>query len=287
MIIYNPKDWISLIFAFHKSDTLRIMLPSIIAVAVFTGIVAYVETDLLHLNFKNTTIVHQLAGFVLSMLLVFRTNSAYDRWWEGRKIWGAFVNDSRNMALKINALVQDPAQRDVLRILIKNYIVATKDSLRGKPQAEALENCHKYPNTSYDDKKHLPNQVMKNLYVEIQQLVKNQVISQEQMLYLNNELQGFSNNMGACERIKKTPIPYSYNIFLKKVIFFYILTMPFGFVMEFGYWAMGIVPALFYVFASIEIIAEEIEDPFGLDPNDLPLDNITETIHLNVDDILA
>jgi putative membrane protein len=107
------------------------------------------------------------------------------------------------------------------------------------------------------------------------------------LLYLNAELQSFTDNTGICERIKKTPIPYSYNIYLKKIIFIYVFTMPIGFVREFGYWAMPIVSMMFYIFGSMELLAEEIEDPFGTDSNDLPTDNICETIKANLAEILA
>src|SRR5688572_15760611 len=101
MVSYNPKDWWRLIFAFHKSDTFRMMLPGIIGVAIFTGLVTYLEREILKTSFTNTTAIHALIGFALSLLLVFRTNTAYDRWWEGRKVWGSFVNNSRNLSLKL------------------------------------------------------------------------------------------------------------------------------------------------------------------------------------------
>jgi putative membrane protein len=91
--------------------------------------------------------------------------------------------------------------------------------------------------------------------------------------------------LGGCERIKKTPIPFSYSLFLKKIIFIYIFTMPIGFVREFGYWASPIVAMIFYVFAGIELLAEEIEDPFGTDANDLPTDAIFQTIKQNLSQI--
>lgn len=82
-----------------------------LGVAVYTALVAYLEQDVFHTHFKNATIVHSLVGFVLSMLLVFRTNTAYERWWEGRRVWGNIVNNSRNLALKLSAAVDDPATR--------------------------------------------------------------------------------------------------------------------------------------------------------------------------------
>jgi ion channel-forming bestrophin family protein len=139
----------------------------------------------------------------------------------------------------------------------------------------------------YSSAAHLPNKVMKAIYLKIQNLYRSGQITGEQLIYLNAELQSFTDNTGICERIKKTPIPYSYNIYLKKIIFIYVFTMPIGFVREFGYWAMPIVSLIFYIFGSMELLAEEIEDPFGADANDLPTDTIAETIKANVLEILS
>jgi hypothetical protein len=112
------------------------------------------------------------------------------------------------------------------------------------------------------------------------------IITGDHLIVLNAELQSFADNLGACERIKKTPIPYAYSLFLKKIIFIYVFTMPIGFVLDYGYWAVPVVTFVFYAFASIEVIAEEIEDPFGTEANDLPTDSISETIRANLHDIL-
>jgi len=287
MVIYNPKDWWRLIFAFHKSDTFRMMLPGIIGVAFFTGIVAYLENEVFHATFKNTTAIHGLVGFVLSLLLVFRTNTAYERWWEGRKAWGSFVNNSRNLALKLSALDLSADQKKMFADLIANYIYASKEHLRGNMPSDDLVFNDTYDINYYRGATHLPNRVMKAMYHEINVLYTQKTITGEQLLFLNEELRSFTDNIGICERIKRTPIPYSYSLYLKKIIFIYVFTMPIGFVREFGYWAMPIVSLVFYVFGSIELLAEEIEDPFGTDANDLPTDQIFETIRVNVDEIMG
>lgn len=286
MVIYNPKDWWRLIFAFHKSDTFRMMLPGMIGVSIFTAGVAYLENEVLHVTFKNTTAIHALVGFVLSMMLVFRSNSAYERWWEGRKAWGSFVNNSRNFALKLSVLPISNDQKSLFKDLINNYLYAAKEHLRGNNPIDRMIHNQKYGVEWYQGVQHLPNRIMKAVYAEVHLLYKNGTISGEELLNINDELRSFTDNIGTCERIKKTPIPYSYSLFFKKIIFIYVFTMPIGFVREFGYWAMPIVSLVFYVFGSIELLAEEIEDPFGLDPNDLPTDQIYETIVSNIDEIM-
>ncbi len=286
MITYNPKDWWKLIFAFHKSDTFRQMLPGILGIAFFTGFVAYIENEVFHATFKNTTVVHSLVGLVLSLFLVFRTNTAYDRWWEGRKAWGGLVNNSRNLALKLSVLPLSFEEKKLFAYLISNYAIATKDHLRDIFAPEKLIATGNYNTDWYSHSNHLPNKVARALHIEINELLLNKKITSEQLLYLNEELKSFTDTVGICERIKKTPIPYSYSLYLKKIIFIYVFTMPIGFAREFGYWAMPIVSIVFYAFGSIELLAEEIEDPFGQDANDLPTDQISETIEKNINEIL-
>jgi putative membrane protein len=108
----------------------------------------------------------------------------------------------------------------------------------------------------------------------------------EHLLLMQPELSNFTDATGACERIRNTPIPYSYSVFLKKFMFLYVMTLPFGFVFSLGYLTIPVVAIIFYVLASLELIAEEIEDPFGKDANDLPTDEIANGIRKSVKEIL-
>ncbi len=230
--------------------------------------------------------MHSILGFVLSMLLVFRTNSAYDRWWEGRKIWGSIVNNSRNLSLKLSAILTNEKDRAEIKNLIVNYVYSAKNHLRDQYLQEEFVQTEQINMAEFGDAKHRPNLIAKSLYAKINSLQQNKIITAEHLLILNNELSSFTDNIGACERIKNTPIPYSYNIFLKKMIFLYIMSLPVFFAGEFSYTTVSITIIVLYVFASIELIAEEIEDPFGQDDNDLPLDDICGRIKNNLNDIL-
>lgn len=286
MITYNPKDWFILIIKFHKSDTFRILLPSLACIGIYAAVMVYLNIHFFHLNTKNPTVMHSILGFVLSMLLVFRTNSAYDRWWEGRRIWGSIVNNSRNLSLKLSVLVTGEKDRRELKNLIVNYVFAAKNHLRGQYKQDEFIPMENIRLADFADASHKPNVIAKALYAKIYSLHQDKTISPEHLWVLNNELASFTDNVGGCERIKNTPIPYSYNIFLKKMIFLYIITLPIFFASEFAYTTVPITIIVLYVFASIELIAEEIEDPFGEDDNDLPLDDICERIKNNLNDIL-
>lgn len=284
MIQYNPKAWFSLIFKFHKSDTFRILLPAMLCLGVYGLVVAYFLLDYLDLTFKSSTILHSLLGFVISLLLVFRTNSAYDRWWEARKLWGALVNNSRNLAIKAKSIFPD-SEHEYVKTLVVNFSISLKHHLRGEGSLEKLIETEEFKVTSVANKQHVPNEIANLLFVKTNQLYKSQYISGEQFIILNNELTSLTDITGACERIKNTPIPYSYSLFIKKFIFVYTLTIPFGLLGDFGYWVAPINMFIFYALTSLEVIAEEIEDPFGNESNDLPTDQIAKNIQKSITEI--
>jgi putative membrane protein len=125
--IYDPRKWFDILFQFHQSDTLRKLARLILIISLYAGIAAWVEfhyfRNTTNPYLKNLNQMHGLLGFALSLLLVFRTNTAYDRWWEGRKLWGSLVNNSRNLAIKLQAMLQptDAHNRDFFKRIIPLY----------------------------------------------------------------------------------------------------------------------------------------------------------------------
>lgn len=229
--------------------------------------------------------MHSILGLVISLLLVFRTNTAYDRWWEGRRQWGALVNNSRNLAIKIQAILRNehPNNARFYKTLIPTFASSLRHHLRSQPTD--ISHLEQFGITASTEVTHYPNLIAFHLMERTYSLNQKGFISGDQLITLNAELQSLSDICGACERIKKTPIPFSYSVFLKKFIFFYVMTLPFGFVFSVGYWTIPVVAFILYVLASLELIAEEIEDPFGTDANDIPTDQLAETIEKNVTEI--
>lgn len=287
MISYNTKDWFTFIFHVHKSDTVRKLFPIMIAIGIYSCIIGYLEiayfkvgkNDYIH----NIPIMHGMVGFVISLLLVFRTNTAYDRWWEGRKLWGGLVNNSRNLAIKLSAMLKDENDRKFFRKFIPTYALILHRHLH---DSETSKQLFDDVDLEIDHHKHKPNQVKRMMFHKINDLYDSKKITGEQLIILNEELQSFTDICGACERIKNTPIPYSYSAFIKKFIFFYTMTLPFGYSISLGYFVAPVVVFIFYVLASLELIAEEIEDPFGDDENDLPTKKIAENIKKHVEELI-
>jgi putative membrane protein len=291
MITYNTKEWLG-VFRLHKAETFRKLWPFLIAIAVYTGIVAFLEKECLTLGenspVKNIITMHSLVGFALSMLLVFRTNSAYDRWWEGRKLWGSLVNNSRNLSLKLAPMLREYVDhRAFFASAIPTFAVELLKHLRSPATKFEMDERPHPEIPDFDTAKHVPAQAAGIIVSRVHALYKEEKISHVELLMVNGELSSLMEICGACERIRNTPIPYSYSAFIKKFIFIYVATLPFSFAFTLGYLSIPVVALIFYILASLELIAEEIEEPFGEDQNDLPMDRLCKTIEKSVREILG
>jgi putative membrane protein len=288
MIKYNPKTWFKHIFSLKHSDTFTKLWKELIAIGLLTLGIAYLEVTFVENTEPLNSLmqVYSLVGFALSLLLVFRTNTAYDRWWEGRKKWGELVNNSRNLSLKISTLAKDNDDRAYFRRMISNFAFAMKEHLREGVALDQLDLTAKELQEieSFD---HKPNYILKGLYTRLEVLKQTGALSEQNYIVVDTNMKSFSDIIGACERIKNTPIPYSYSVFFKKFIFLYVTTLPLAFVNSFGYYSSIVSIFVFYILVSMEILAEEIEDPFGTDDNDLPTDGLSEKIKSNIHEILA
>jgi putative membrane protein len=292
MIVYNTKEWFG-IFRLHKADTFRKLLPLIVVICLYTTLVAWLELEYFQLSDKsymrNIPLMHSLLGFAISMLLVFRTNTAYDRWWEGRRQWGSLVNTSRNMALKFNILLpaEDRMSREFFATLIPKFAEAMMQHLRSQATQFALDDKPHPEIPDFNTAQHVPAQIAGTIMRKANQLYKDGVISGEQLITVNGDMTALMDICGACERIRNTPIPYSYSAFIKKFIFTYVITLPLGYVFSLGFLSVPVVAFIFYVLASLEVVAEEVEQPFGTDNNDLPMERLCVTIKKSVEEIFG
>lgn len=293
MQVYNPKDWFKLIFKIHKADTLRKLWPTILLMGFVAYTVAYFEIDYLELSeksgLKNMSMLHNMIGFVLSLLLVFRTNTAYDRWWEGRKLWGKLVNDSRNLATQLDAILpeNDKANRMYFNNKIKMFAKVLHVHLTNESTKYMLDENEHPEYDAFLLTQHPPSHIVNRMRKQLSRMSHEGELKIEERLMIETTLNGFIEVAGACERIKNTPIQFAYALFIKKFIFLYVLTLPIGYVFTTGYWIVPLAMIVFYVLLSLELIAEEIEDPFNGGVDDLPTAKIAENIGKNVTNILT
>lgn len=287
MHYYNNKNFFKILFSLNKSDTMKVLAPSLLGMAVYSFGIYYLEIYYFKLTenspIKNVNLLHSLLGFVLSLLLVFRTNTAYDRWWEGRKLWGKLVNDSRNFAIKMNSYLAKNENEN--RDFFKQHIAFFPHSLSRHLSQESTKLALDMDYTEIESaiKHHAPMELVNMMSVRVADLHREGKINAEQLVVLDTQLSGFLDVCGGCERIKNTPIPFSYSSFVKKFIVLYSLALPIAYVVNIGWMMIPVTVFVFYVLMSLEVIAEEIEDPFNNDENDLPTEKMSQNIEKNVD----
>jgi putative membrane protein len=288
MIPYNPKNWFTLIFNFHSSQLMKEMLPNLLGIGALSAGMVWFFTDKVPLNIAPGVNIHTFVGIVLGLVLVFRTNTAYDRWWEGRRLLGSLTNCSRNLAIKLNAIlpIHDDDSRSFFAQTIPNFFFAAKEHLRDGVKPEQLQLEGMPYAAMIGQVRHVPSMLATHLQAKLHEMLHAGLIQGEQYRVLSDDVNIMIDVMGGCERIQKTPIPISYSVYIKKVIFIYLITMPFSTISSLGYFTIPVVIFTTYVMAGIELLAEEIEDPFGLDPNDLDSDGMAAGVRSQVQEML-
>ncbi len=290
MIIYTPnKAFGKDILHWGRSWTMRRLIYFTLIIGAITGLIC---APIVHLEvteeLKMNPSVFSFLGIVLSILLVFRTNTAYDRWWEGRKQWGALVNNCRNLAILVQTSFpkNDLSSRTFMAVHISNFCIAFKEHLREGTKLEELIDVSREELTVYESKDHVPNHIALEIQQCLHDAYRAEAIGPEDHRNMKEQWQSLLDILGACERIKKTPIPFSYAVHIRLFILAYTVLLPFALVASFEYWTVPLVMFIFYAFMGVQMMAEEIEDPFGLDCNDLPTGTIAHTIKNNVFEIL-
>jgi len=295
MITYDNKQWIKFVML-SKGAVIGKIYPYIILLSAFTASIYILQFQYKWLGYDKPVIhikiplaFHSLLGIVLGLLLVFRTNTAYDRWWEGRKIWGAILNTSRNFARQVHGFVPESCktEKQTLVKLCVAFSYALKEHLRNGVKWEELDFLPPPILEKLKTANHVPNAIATMLTDMLNDLYEKKYIKAAKLRMLNADIQAFIDYLGMCERIKKTPMPIAYSLHLKRFILIYLGTLPFGLIYELSWGAIFAVAVLAYTMVGIEIIGEEIEDPFGTDDNDLATDEICVSVHLNTFEILA
>lgn len=234
-----------------------------------------------------------IPNIVLGLLLVFRTNTAYERFWDGRKLWGTLINSVRNLARQIWVAIaeldlQDQTEKiSTLKLLIA-FAVATKLHLRQEPlnhELKALLSPTQY--SKLQSMNNPPLEVAFWIGDYLQRQHQRDRVNLHQLTTMQQLLNNMVDVLGGCERILKTPIPLAYAIHLKQLLLIYCLSLPFQLVAELGWWTCVIVALTSFTLFGIEEIGIEIENPFGHDPNDLPLDDICLTMKRNIEDLIT
>ncbi|QDU30435.1 Bestrophin, RFP-TM, chloride channel [Anatilimnocola aggregata] len=286
MIEYDPHNWRS-----HLLDIRGSLLPEIVgrvATCVGWSVIVTVAHEFLDSRYQISlavpVMVHTLVGTALGLLLVFRTNASYDKFWEGRKLWGGMVNECRNIARQANALLgAAPELRKHTILWTAAFPYAAMSALRGtRGLSPSSSDLPKHEVEEVLAAQHLPSAITAKITAQILSARDQQIISDYLVGMVDHNINLLIDYIGACERIHRTPVPYAYVVHLRRALFLYCLTIPFAMVGDLHWWTIGGTFMVAYIFFGIEEIGVEIEDPFGFDENDLPLERYCHTIEANL-----
>lgn len=286
MIDYDPHHWNSHLLDVRGSMVREIMYRVMLCVAWATVVVAlHLMWALPHkLSFAIPELAHMLMGVALSLLLVFRTNSSYDRFWEGRKLWGGIVNESRNLGrLASVQLESDPGLVRRLLGWTSLFAQATMHQLRGsRPQGGWWDVLPADAVRAAVESRHPPIEIARQMTACLEEARRRGVISDILFTQADANVQLLVDYLGGCERIHKTPLPFSYVVHLRRALLLYCYTLPLALVDRFGWHAITATLVITYILMGIEEIGVEIEDPFEGSDNDLPLEDICATVDQNL-----
>jgi putative membrane protein len=275
----NPGFW-SLLIKSAKANTMRSILVSEIFIAVYVFLIIFLDAqhylNWLHINMD----VHSLLGITLGLLLVIRTNTAYDRWWEGRRLIANTVGLIRSLSLKISIALYhaDESIRKRFENLLVAFFYAMKEHLRDGVKWEEISHLSLAQINSLRMAKHVPNRILSLINEDLLILGTAKKFVWDDLGNHHRALDALNENLAGCERIKITPLPFAYRMHLKFFILVFILTLPFGLMQNLHYFTIPAVMLIFYALVGLELIGDEIEDPFGTDENDIPMDQIADVV---------
>lgn len=297
MIVRERPSGLKLFLLLGGSILPRI-LPSLLATTAIAIIVTLTHGDLFALKITLTTIPFTLMGLPLAIFLGFRNSAAYDRFWEGRKLWGEIVLRSRNLSRQCQTLIADPVPPHVnlglgdvrVRMISRTiaFAHAVRMQLRGQKDVSILENL--LPAAEWERVQKVANKadfLMLKMGEDLSTCMQQQRIDSCLAANIDATLSAMTGAAASCERIKGTPIPFSYTLLLHRTAYLYCFLLPFGLVDSIGFMTPFVVAIVAYTFFGLDALGDEIEEPFGLDANDLPLDAICRAIEINLRESLG
>lgn len=292
MIVRDRPSGLRL-FLLLRGSVLPRILPALLVNTLIAIGVTLNHGDLFTHKITLTTIPFTLIGLPIAIFLGFRNTAAYDRYWEGRKLWGEILLRSRNLARQCNTLLvypqpvrasnglNDVRVRMVYRCIA--YAHALRHFLR---DSSAADDTRRFLLPAESQKmgasSNPPDYLMLRMGADLQQCLQEGRIAPCLAASIDATVSAIAGAGAACERIKSTPIPFSYTLLLHRTAYMYCFLLPFGLVDSIGFMTPLVVAIVTYTFFALDALGDEIEEPFGLEPNDLPLDAICRSLEINL-----
>lgn len=295
MLVQPRRPWIKEIFTYRGT-----VLPRIWRRLLFIAGLSFALT-LGHLELKGfvvrdmTALPFTLTGFALSVFLGFRTTTAYNRFWEGRTLWGALVNTSRNLTRQVHTLLGpqpgaapvDPAELGERRRRLVHHTIAFSHALRQRLRDE--DDIDEYEallapslHAALPRALNRPQAIAADLGEQLRDAYHAGLIHPQHLPVLEASLVAMTDVQGGCERIGSTPLPYVYRVLVHQIVGLYCFSLPFGLIHTLGWFAPAVTVLVSYAFFGLDAIGDELDNPFELDANDLPLSALTRGIEIDL-----
>jgi putative membrane protein len=289
MIVRPKVNWWSMLFVWRGS-IVRKVLPQLFIVAALSVFAVWTTGHMFRHKVPLNSTPFTLTGVSLALFLGFRNSSSYDRWWEGRRLWGSLLNTARSLTRQALTTTDGGIRaentttensREFVNLLIA-FAYATRDQLRGAPFKHGAELLPAPLAVEVDQARYKPAVLLRAMGEWVSQRQREGVFGEVTALAFDRNLNELSNALGGCERIASTPVPFSYSVMIHRVVYFYCALLPFGLVDAVAWMTPVVSLVIAYSFIALDVLASELEMPFDLEENDLPLDTICRTIELSL-----
>lgn len=281
MIVRSKSNWWNMLFVWRGSMMMQ-MLPQLIIVAILSVVAVWTEGTVWKQKVPLNATPFTLVGVALALFLGFRNSSAYDRWWEGRKLWGALVNTMRTLTRQALTMTGDAGSKQEFLNMLVAFTYAMRDQLRGDAFTRSAELLTPALAAEVDRARYKPFIILRAMGEWVSDRYKEGALGEITMSAIDRNLVELSNILGGCERIASTPVPFGYSVMIHRVVYFYCALLPFGLVDAIEWMTPAVSLVMAYSFIALDSLAAELEMPFNRDENDLALDAIALNIELSI-----
>ena len=278
MIILDKSNNFKLLFAWYGTILPKVM-PALILVVLISALLVYLSAQ----HFLNLPAVPAIGftifGVILSIFLSFRNTACYDRWWEGRKLWGALIANTRHITRDSHILSAEQRKTMLYNMMLFSYLL--KNRLRKQPLDEnyvLYSHFNLQSLSQLDQHINAPQAVLEQMQKDSVAIYKNGEMSDIIYSTLTRHTVALGDVQAGCDRIISTPLPFSYSVLLHRTVYFFCFILPFSLEASLGIWTPILVALIAYLFLGLDALSAELEEPFGMQDNDLALDAIVRLI---------
>jgi ion channel-forming bestrophin family protein len=281
MIVREKQSWLRMLFVWKGSVLVKIF-PRLIVLLLVSATVVFFHGTLFTYKIPLNPAPFTLLGIALAIFLGFYNNASYDRYWEARKLWGALLNDTRSLARQALTMSGAKQSMEESRYFIHMLIAFTYSLKHQLRKTDPLHDLNRLLDAeqvkSVSSAIYKPVMLLLAMGKWVAKLVEEGKIDTITQSGFDHNFNQLSDIVGGCERIASTPIPFTYSVLLHRTVYIYCILLPFGLVDSIGWMTPVFVVFIGYTFMALDAIADEIEEPFGNQPNDLALNTMSHMI---------